>query len=90
MVMCLHVFFRVGHVNAPLHFFFLKVIQFLDVKKLMIIPTVALQSPPFQLFLRISWIATRVRILVECFSVILIDVIGYVDLPFSLTDVDEI
>jgi hypothetical protein len=88
--MSLHVFLWIGHVDSPLQLFLLKLIQLLGIEKLMIIAAIALKTPSLQLFLRIGWVTPRVRVLVECLSIIFINVICNVNFSFSLPDVNKV
>ena len=90
MVMSLHVLLGISHVNGPLHLFLFQLVQLLRIEKLMIVAAVALKTPPFQLFLGIRWVTSRVGVLVERLSVIFINVICNVNFSFSLADVYEV
>jgi hypothetical protein len=56
----------------------------------MIIAAIALKTPSLQLFLGIGRVTPRVRVLVECLSIIFINVICNVNFSFSLPDVYKI
>jgi hypothetical protein len=56
----------------------------------MVIATVALKTPAFQLFLWVRRVAPWVRVLVEGLSVIFINVICNVNFSFSLADVNKV
>jgi hypothetical protein len=88
--MRLHVFLGIRHVDSPLQLFLLQLIQLLGVEKLMVVATVALKTPTLQFFLGIGRVSAGVRILVEGFSVIFINVICNVNFSFSLADVNKV
>jgi len=56
----------------------------------MVIATVALKTPALQLFLGIGRVSAGVRVLIEGFSVIFINVICNVNFSFSLPNVDKV
>ena len=90
MIMRLHVFIGICHVDRPLQLFLLQLIQLLGVEKLMVVATVALKTPALQLFLGIGRVSAGVWVLIKGFSVIFINVICNVNFSFSLADVNKV